>query len=327
MAIYRNQVSEIETAVVNKFNEDVLLGLTSSPKVLQSKYFYDAEGDKLFQMIMGSPEYYLTDCELEIFSQQTEKLAQAFLARYKSFDIIELGAGDATKSAYLLKYLTRQKFEFTYFPIDISHSVISYLRKELPIKVPGLEITGLHGEYFDMINAANKSSAKRKLVLFLGSNIGNFSKQEAVKFLIDFNQCLAPGDTILIGFDLKKNPHQILAAYNDRAGVTKQFNLNLLKRINFELGGDFDVSQFDHYATYDPLSGSCKSYLISLKHQSVRISDKTIHFLKNEPIYMELSQKYSVKETQELAEKAGFKQVDLFYDNHQWFVDAVWEKP
>ena len=326
MAIYRNQVSEIETPVVNKFNEDVLYGLTSSPKVLQSKYFYDAEGDKLFQMIMACPEYYLTNCELEIFSQQTEKLAHAFLARYKTFDIIELGAGDATKSAYLLKYLSTQKFKFTYFPIDISENVISYLHKELPIKVPGLVMTGLNGEYFEMINAANKRSLKRKLVLFLGSNIGNFTKQEAVEFLIEFNQCLAPGDTVLIGFDLKKNPHQILAAYNDKAGVTKQFNLNLLTRINHELGSNFDISQFDHYASYDPLNGSCKSYLVSLKHQTVRICDKTINFYKDEPIFMELSQKYSLKETQDLAEKTGFKQVDLFYDSHQWYVDAVWEK-
>lgn len=326
MAIYRNQVSEIETPVVNKFSEDVLLGLSGSPKTLQSKYFYDAEGDKLFQKIMDSPEYYLTNCELEIFSQQTEKLAQSFLSRYKTFDIIELGAGDATKSAYLLKYLARKKCKFTYFPIDISENVISYLHKELPVKVPGLVIMGLNGEYFEMISEANKNSVKRKLVLFLGSNIGNFSKQEAVDFLIEFNQCLVPGDTVLIGFDLKKNPHQILAAYNDKAGITKQFNLNLLIRINHELDGDFDISQFDHYASYDPLSGSCKSYLVSLKHQTVRIAGKSIHFYKDEPIYMELSQKYSLKETQDLAEKSGFKQVELFYDSHQWFVDAVWEK-
>lgn len=326
MAIYRNQVGEITNHVLNKFSEDVLRGLRSSPKILQSKYFYDAEGDQIFQQIMATEEYYLTGCEMEIFSRQTAKLAKVFLDRYQTFDIIELGPGDATKSIYLLQYLSSRQIKYTYFPVDISPNVISNLSEELPDKIPGLAIHGLNGDYFEMIAEANERSAKRKLLLFLGSNIGNFSRPEAVKFFLTLHQCMSPGDVILIGFDLKKNPHQILAAYNDKTGITKQFNLNLLKRINRELNGNFDISQFDHYATYDPFSGACKSYLISSKNQHISIGNEIIYFKKNEPVYTELSQKYSIKETETLAQQTGFKQVDLFYDDNEWFVDAIWEK-
>ncbi len=326
MAIYGNQIGEIAPAIKNKFSEDVLQGLMASPKYLQSKYFYDEEGDALFQQIMASPEYYLTDCELEIFATQTEKLIDAFLRKNDTFDIIELGAGDATKSIYLLDHLAKNKFEFTYFPIDISKNVIKFLENELPAKIPGLDVNGLNGEYFDMVKLANQKSDKRKLILFLGSNIGNFKKAEAIEFLSDLNQSMNKGDMLLIGMDIKKNPHQILAAYNDKAGITKQFNLNLLKRINRELGADFDINQFEHYATYNPISGSCKSYLISLKNQSVAIADEIIHFEKNEPIDMELSQKYSMTEMSDLAIKSGFQQVNVFYDSNEWFIDAIWEK-
>src|SRR4051812_12077077 len=163
MAIYRHTVSEIISPTINRFQEDVLRGLSASPKFLQSKYFYDAEGDKLFQQIMQSPEYYLTNCELEIFSLQTADLAHSFLERSGDFDIIELGAGDATKSAYLLQYLKKLGLKWTYFPVDISKNVIEHLEKELPEKISGLVVKGLNGEYFDMIKEANGLSTKRKL--------------------------------------------------------------------------------------------------------------------------------------------------------------------
>ncbi len=328
MAIYRNQAGEIAIdRQQNTFYNDVIRGLTSTPKRLQSKYFYDETGDALFQQIMNSEEYYLTNCELEIFSQQTPVLAQTLLEKYKDFDVVELGAGDATKTVHLLQYLVETGARFTYYPVDISGNVIRYLEKELPEKIEGISVTGLQGEYFDMIKQANQLSDKRKLVLFLGSNIGNFSKQEAIEFLTSLGQCLLPGDVMLIGFDLKKNPAQILAAYNDAAGITRAFNLNLLHRINRELGGNFNVSQFSHYPTYDPMTGACRSYLISLCDQEVTIADtETIYFQKNEPVYMELSQKYSVSETDSLASKTGFTPVHHFFDSERWFTDAVWQK-
>ncbi|MBD0332285.1 MAG: L-histidine N(alpha)-methyltransferase [Chitinophagaceae bacterium] len=326
MAIYKHTDSEIICPPINRFQEDVLRGLSASPKFLQSKYFYDAEGDKLFQQIMQSPEYYLTNCELQIFSQQTADLAHTFLERYHDFDIIELGAGDATKSAYLLQYLKKLGLECTYFPVDISKNVIDLLEKELPEKIPGLTVTGLNGEYFEMIKAANLLSTKRKVVLFLGSNIGNFTPKEAVNFLSSLQDNLLRGDLVLIGFDLKKNPKQILNAYNDKAGITRQFNLNLLNRINHELNANFKKEQFDHYPTYNPISGACRSYLISLQEQDVRIGDRTIHFSKHEAVHMELSQKYTVPETDAMAIQTGFKTINYFFDSNGWFLDVVWEK-
>lgn len=311
---------------MNLFYEEVIQGLSASPKYLKSKYFYDKRGDELFQQIMNLPEYYLTNCEEEIFSQQTQSIADAFLSRYNEFDIVELGAGDATKSSYLLRYLLSAGKPFTYYPIDISKNVIKLLETELPKQMPQLSIHGLQGEYFDMLQQANALSHRQKVVLFLGSNIGNFTITAATQFLKSLQAQLTSGDRVLIGFDLKKNPKIILAAYDDSAGITKAFNLNLLTRINRELGADFTIKNFDHYATYDPITGTCKSYAISLQPQRVTIGDKTFEFEANEPIHMELSQKYTVAETDTMAAAAGFKPVHYFYDSKKWFLDAVWER-
>jgi L-histidine N-alpha-methyltransferase len=306
------------------FYKDVIQGLTSAPKRLNSMYFYDAVGDKIFQELMDCPEYYPTNCELEIFQTKTADLAQSIIADGDAFDLIELGAGDATKSSHLLKYLQNREVDFTYLPIDISGNVINYLTVKLPLTIPGLKMTGLQGQYFDMLKKAASLSNRRKVVLFMGSNIGNMPVPEATEFCKVLRQHLNPGDMALIGFDLKKSPKTILAAYNDSAGITKRFNLNLLHRINRELDGNFDVSQFDHYAMYDPETGSCKSYLISLKDQLATIGKETIRFVKDEYIYMEISQKFTVMQTDQMAIAAGFRPVDRFFDIKKWFVDSIW---
>jgi len=308
-----------------QFYEDVIAGLQATNKHLSSKYFYDANGDKLFQDLMNCAEYYPTNCELEIFSEQTAEMAKAIMADGTPFDLIELGAGDATKSSYLLKHLLDQKTDFTYLPIDISDNIISYLNITLPVVLPGLQITGLNGEYFDMLDKANEGSNRRKVVMFLGSNVGNMPIDEATEFCREVRRHLSPGDSMLIGIDLKKDPKTILAAYNDKGGITKRFNLNLLERINRELNADFDLTKFEHYPTYDPETGSCKSYLISLTDQVVNIDRKeNIHFLKDEYIFMEISQKYTVAQTDEMASAAGFKPANQFFDSKNWFLDAVW---
>jgi len=165
-----------------------------------------------------------------------------------------------------------------------------------------------------------------RLYCFLGSNIGNFSIEEAEQFLLCLNLYLTSEDLVLIGFDLKKSPQQILAAYNDRLGVTKAFNLNLLRRINRELDGDFDVTKFDHYPTYDPASGTCKSFLISREDHEVHAGEQCFNFYRNEPIWTELSQKYSEQEINELALHCGFTPIANFYDSNHWFADSVREK-
>jgi L-histidine Nalpha-methyltransferase len=309
----------------NQFYDDVITGLSAAPKYLNSKYFYDANGDKLFQDLMNCEEYYPTKCELEIFAEKTADICKAIIGDGDEFDLIELGAGDATKSSFLLKYLLEQRADFTYLPIDISSNVISYLNITLPVTLPGLRITGLNGEYFDMLNKAASISNKRKVVMFLGSNIGNMPVNEAESFCLELRNHLSAGDMLLIGIDLKKNPKTVLAAYNDKEGITKRFNLNLLERINRELNADFNLDKFEHYPTYDPETGACKSYLVSLADQKVNINGEVITFLKDEYIFMEISQKFTVAQTERMAEKASFKPLNAFYDSKKWFIDAIWQ--
>ncbi len=319
--------SQIENDQVNvdKFRSDVINGLKSNPKKLSSKYFYDKIGDRLFQEIMAMPEYYLTKCELDIFKNKTENLTRLIASENEPFDLIELGAGDAMKSTYLLKYLVEKGKDFTYMPIDISGNILSVLNEKLSSEIPDLEIVSLEGDYFEMLDKAASMSSRRKAVLFLGSNIGNMNQDEAESFCIKLNKNLNSGDVALIGFDLKKNPHIILNAYNDQTGITAAFNLNLLTRINHELNADFAVENFQHYQTYDPVSGACRSYLVSLKDQNITIENKVISFKENELIDMEVSQKFSESEISKLAEKSGFKVLGEIKDSKNWFVDSVWK--
>lgn len=309
---------------IEQFRFDVLKGLSGTPKKLHSKYFYDKIGDTLFQQIMAMPEYYLTNCEMDIFQNKTSELANIILETDEAFDLIELGAGDGTKSAFLLKHLLDQKADFNYMPIDISANILSVLNSKLKADLPELNITCLEGEYFKMLEKATELSSRRKVVLFLGSNIGNMEKEEALSFCRGLNSYLSSGDIVLMGFDLKKNPQIILDAYNDKTGITAAFNLNLLTRINRELNADFVVEKFEHYQTYDPLSGACRSYLISLDNQLVTIEGQSINFEKDELIYMELSQKYSLEESEELANSSGFETINHIMDSKSWFTDVAW---
>lgn len=311
----------------NSFKKDIYNGLKSKPKSLPSKYFYDAKGDVLFQKIMACDDYYLTDADNEIFSEQTQKLAKSLISKNEPFDVIELGAGDATKSSYLLKEWLNQGADFTYYPIDISSSMITYLENEMPKRIPNLKVKGLTGEYLDQVKKAYQISSKRKIILFLGSSIGNFELHEAHNFLRKLHQELQSDDTVLVGFDLKKNPHQILKAYNDSEGITRDFNLNLLDRINKELDADFDRSQFEHFPIYNPLSGACRSFLISQKEQKITFGDGTIiHFQAYEAIDMELSQKFSVEDIDTIALRIGFKKQPYFFDFKKQYCNAIWKK-
>ncbi|WP_292009119.1 L-histidine N(alpha)-methyltransferase [Chryseobacterium sp.] len=317
--------SSVGNTHIDNFRSDVLEGLQSYPKKLSSKYFYDRVGDRLFQKIMHMPDYYLTRCELDIFKNKTAELAQLIIPENEPFDLIELGAGDALKSTYLLKYLVKYKHEFTYMPIDISGNILSVLKEKLNNQLPDLSVTTLEGDYFEMLRKAASLSDRKKVILFLGSNIGNMSIEEAQLFCSHLNRNLNSGDRLLIGFDLKKNPHTILNAYNDEEGITAAFNLNLLDLINRDLNGSFNLKQFQHYQTYDPITGACRSFLISLQKQDVIIGNTTITFEENEWIDMEISQKFSPEEIRELSRKSDFKMIGEIRDSKNWFIDSVWE--
>lgn len=311
---------------MNQFYQDVFKGLSAPFKQLDSKYFYDQHGDQIFEEIMDCPEYYLTNCELEILSQQSNAIIDAALAHHPQFDVVELGAGNAMKSCFFLKELMRLEVPFTYFPIDISANVIRQLEHDLPQTIPGIQLQALQGEYLDQLRRVHALSKCKKLVMFLGANIGNFSVEKARLFCQEIRKQLSPGDLLLVGFDLAKDPRTILAAYNDKAGITKRFNINLLHRINRELEANFDTTQFDHYPTYDPQTGTCKSYLVSLQDQYVRLGEADfIFFKRGEPILTENSQKYTLAQIETLAVQCGYQVGRHFFDSRHWFVDSLWE--
>ena len=309
-----------------KFYKDVMHGLQSLPKHLESKYFYDERGDELFQQIMNCDDYYLTNCEMEILKTQSADIASTIFASEKNFDVVELGAGDCSKSVYLLRQIFKRNKSFTFFPVDISKHVIDLIEEDLPKKVRGINIKGLNGEYIEMLKKATQLSSKRKVVLFMGGNIGNMNYARSISFCKEVRSCLKPGDYLLIGFDLKKDPQIILNAYNDKQGITREFNLNLLRRINNELNADFAIENFIHFPVYNPESGECKSYLVSKCKQQVSIGDtEIINFDANETIDMEISTKYSIDQINEIATQSGFESIEDFYDSKQWFVDVLWK--
>lgn len=311
---------------VSEFAKDVKSGLRKSPKTLPSKYFYDKTGDRIFQDIMKMPEYYPTGCEFEIFTQQKEKLLSFFWEGKKPFQLIEFGAGDGTKTKILLKYFLDQLADFSYLPIDISGNVLSILKDTLKQELPGLNVRPIQNDYFEALKELQKDHTHRKVILFLGGNIGNFMVKSATDFLHHIQEFLHPGDLVLVGVDLKKNPKLILSAYDDPQGITSAFNLNLLARMNRELGADFQLNQFKHYATYHPVSGDMRSYLISQKEQTVSIEalNETFHFNQWEPVYTELSKKYAISEIEKLAADSGFEVVEHLFDCKHYFTDTLW---
>lgn len=321
-------MTNTSTLTDSLFAREVHAGLTSTPKTLPSKYFYDERGDELFQTIMSLGEYYLTRSEFEIFAEQKDKILDAFIGETSGFKLIELGAGDGTKTKVLLEHFVKSDVNFSYAPIDISQNVLDQLTSDLEENLPQLKLEPIQGDYFKALASLNKQHTCREIVLFLGSNIGNFSPIESIDFLSHLGENLSSGDMLLIGFDLMKDPQAILNAYNDKMGVTKEFNLNLLTRINNELGGDFDTSKFEHFPTYDPITGETKSHLVSTVKQNVYIEelDQVYSFDAWEAIHTEVSQKYSFKMIEEFAAKAGFRIKKNFLDSNEYYVDSLWEK-
>ena len=310
----------------NQFAEDVREGLSSEPKYLHSKYFYDEIGDSLFQQIMCLDEYYLTDCELEIFNTQKDEILSHFSQGNGVFDLIEFGSGDGYKTKILLEYFIENKVKFNYLPIDISRGVLESLTYDLKKNLPALDIHPICDDYFHALEELNKVDFNKKVILFLGSNIGNFRGDDAIPFLKHIQADMKENDQLFIGFDLKKDPQVILDAYNDKKGITREFNYNLLDRINKELGGNFNRDKFNHYPTYNPVTGETKSYLISMERQTIWIDRlaQSFSFKKWEPVFMEVSQKYSLKDIKHLANYSGFKVEKNFYDKRKYFADSLW---
>ncbi len=319
--------SETLNTLDTSFKKEVYEGLTSSLKYLSSKYIYDKKGDKLFQDIMGMPSYYLTDCEYEIFSQQKVEIAALFETK-GGFDLIELGAGDGKKTKVLLKHLVDNKSVFTYKPIDISQNAIDSLSVKLSEEIPNLAVDAEIGEYFEVLDRLKQLDARKKVIMVLGSNIGNLLHPRAIQFLTQLKDTMNQGDLLFMGFDQKKDPEIILDAYNDPEGITEAFNKNLLHRINTELGGNFNVDTFKHWEVYDPETGTAKSFLVSQKAQEVTIEsiNLTIAFKPWETIHTEISQKYDDEVVHWLAKESGLKIKTDFIDSKGYYKNYVFLK-
>ena len=307
-----------------QFAKDVKDGLSAEQKYLPSRYFYDKKGDELFIKIMHSPEYYLTNAEFEIFNEQTQEIIDSFEIGEEGIELYELGAGDGTKTIKLLESIDHNKL--IYKPIDISTNAIYNLEKRLQGNLPNLIVEGLNGEYFQVLSQIE--SKKKKVILFLGSNLGNMLDERAKLFLDGLSKVMTSGDKLLIGLDLIKPRDIVLPAYNDKQGYTRDFNLNLLSRINRELGANFELEKFIHLPEYSEETGLAKSYLQSTKKQEVYIKelDLSIQFEAGERIFTELSRKYNTKILQDLIKNTGLRVVKEFTDKQNYFTDFLIEK-
>ena len=310
------------------FRNHVAEGLTAKTKFLSSRYFYDKIGDALFQKIMAMPEYYLTNSEMEIFTEQAKDIISAFgMKKSQPFEVIELGAGDGTKTVQLLTELKNQNYEFEYLPVDISENALIQLKNSLSSQLPELKINPKQGEYFKVLEELLVSE-KPKIILFIGSNLGNMTDDLANEFLQSLSSYLKKHDKVLLGLDLIKSIDIVLPAYNDPTGITRDFNLNLLTRINRELGGNFNILQFSHLAEYSEETGITKSFIKSNIAQKVTISslNQTFDFRKDELIHTEISRKYNDPILNMVLNGTDLSVIDKFTDRKKYFTDFLLEK-
>lgn len=318
-----NEPRDYLAATKEQFAIDVLIGLCSNPKNISAKYFYDDAGSEIFQKITQHPDYYLTRTEFAILSDLSRKLPT--IVGEKEIDIIELGAGDGHKSRLVIDGFLDSGTRVNYFPIDISERAMELMEPNINAR-DGLSVHGVVAEYIEGLHFVRSRSANKQLVLFLGSNIGNFNRAQSQGFLRRLWKSLNADDMVLIGFDMKKSIAKFNAAYNDSAGHTREFNLNLLRRINRELGGNFDPDKFEHFGTYHPVLGAMESYLLSLEEQEVYIGDleRSFHFHAFEPIHLEYSFKFLPGDIDSLSKQTGFKTVEHFTDQGKMFTDSLW---
>lgn len=310
------------STAASSFAEDVILGLTSSPKFLLPKYFYDALGSAIFGAITFLPEYYPTRKESEILTKYSAEIAGHFAGEIV---LIELGSGSATKTRRLIDALLTRQAELTFVPIDISEAAIESSAESLLETYKNLKIEAYAGDYLDVLKDITPGPGKRALVLFLGTSIGNVTPAESVELLRTIRQMLAPGDGLLLGTDLKKPAHILEPAYDDSLGITAAFNLNVLNHINNEFDADFDIRSFKHVAFYDARLGRVEMHLESLKEQTVTIGklNLNVDLAAGERIHTENSYKYDEKDLRELALKTGFELQQIWQDDEGYFSDNL----
>lgn len=309
----KTAIAAVMTPREGEFAEALLAGLSATPKTIPCKYFYDEQGSALFDQICTLPEYYVTRTELDLLQRHAEEIG-ALIG--PDAELIEFGAGYGHKVRLLLDALVRPR---AYTPVDISRETLTATAARIVTDYPGLKVRPIEADFTERHTLpAPIAGTKHRVGFFPGSTIGNFTHEEAQQFLTR-TQRLLKGGTLLIGVDLVKDPAILHAAYNDAAGITAAFNKNLLARANRELGTDFDLAKFQHYACYNPVHQRVEMYLISAARQNVRISGRTVSFAEGEAIHTENSHKHTVEGFQWLAAKAGFKPRAVWSDPARLF--------
>ena len=299
-------------------------GLCLEPKRLPPWLFYDADGSRLFDQITRLPEYYLTRTEREILSLYgAEMIAQAAHANGSGparLRVTELGAGSADKTRLLLKPAVERQGGVLYEPVDVSESALDEARVRIEREIPGVAVAPRVMDYTQGLEL-DAADGERRLVLYIGSSIGNFDPHQAAQLLEGVRTGLAPGDALLLGVDLRKDEATLLAAYNDAAGVTARFNLNLLARLNRELGADFDLGAFAHRAVWNRADARIEMHLESVAEQRVRLASLGLEvaFRSGERIHTENSYKYAPGQVEGMLEAAGFLPEATWTDARGWF--------
>lgn len=298
------------------FADDVIAGLKSKPKTLSPKYFYDDKGSELFEKICETPEYYVTRTEASILKAHAAEIAASNNGKNL---IIELGSGSSVKTRYILNAFIKNDSPVSYVPIDVSEILIqsgNALLKDFE----GLYVNGIIGEYEQALDIVSEVYSQPKLLVFLGSSIGNFDLRHAEDFLKKISANMNAGDSLLIGFDLVKDERILNAAYNDTEGVTAEFNLNLLNRINKEFGSPIDINNFEHTAFFNPAKSRMEMHLISKCDQTFSLNGSgEISFRKNETIHTENSYKFTDEMIKDLAAAAGLSITNSWKDKNGYF--------
>jgi dimethylhistidine N-methyltransferase len=296
---------------------EVLRGLAASPKRLSPWLFYDETGSRLFEAITRLPEYYLTRTERALFARYASEILEH--AGPRPLTVVELGAGTAEKTGLLLKAAVHRQGAVNYVPIDVSESALAAATEHLESEIPGVRVAARVADYTDGI--ADIPSAGRRMVLYIGSSIGNFEPADAVKVLREVRKRLDPGDLLLLGVDHAKDEPTLLAAYDDAAGVTEAFNKNILARINRELGANFNPRLFRHIAKWSPEHSRIEIYLESRIAQRVAIPalEMEVKFARGETIHTENSYKFTPESIGAIVQRAGFSITQRWTDEQEWF--------
>jgi dimethylhistidine N-methyltransferase len=316
----RTPVTDYSLSLIDQFKEDVFYGLSQSPKSIPSKYFYDEQGSRYFECICRCKEYYVTRTETSIMKKYAQDMAQMI---GDNCLVLEYGSGASLKTRHLFDHLSNP---CAYIPIDICQRSLENTLSEFGRLYPALEVIPLCADFTQELQIPMPQNLfDRKLIYFPGSTIGNFPPISASDLLRQMHSSCLKGDLVLLGVDLRKPKKILLEAYNDRHGYTAAFNLNLLKRINYDLQGDFNLKNFSHEAVYNDREHCIDMYLISTTDQEVIVSDQTFYFYNGEHIHTESSYKYDLFELEQLTYSLGFLTSRIWTDQKKYFAVLLLE--